>query len=100
MVSKKIFFTFQQEDQAAAEVLEDFVSSFDNSGGKSMAKMFVKGAVINPLSKDDKDTPDKGVLYKPALKLIGKSASAAASSVSKSLLAPSPLPSWNFLRKN
>jgi hypothetical protein len=40
----------KQEEQAAAEVLEDFVSSFDNSG-KSVAKMFVKGTVINPTSK-------------------------------------------------
>lgn len=40
----------QQEDEAAKEVLHDFVASFENTG-KGIAKMFVKGAIVNPLSK-------------------------------------------------
>lgn len=67
----------RQEDQAAAEVLQDFVASFD-SANKVVPKMFVKGSVINPLSKDEKATPDKGAIYKPALKLVGKTTPTAS----------------------
>ncbi len=38
--------------------------------------MFVKGAIINP--KDDASVQDKGSVYKPALKLIGKIAGSPA----------------------
>lgn len=37
-----------------------------------MAKMFVKGTVINPSTKEENTTEDKGAIYKPALKLINK----------------------------
>jgi hypothetical protein len=36
----------KQEEEAAAEVLKDFVASFDDSK-KNMPKMFVKGSVIS-----------------------------------------------------
>lgn len=42
---KKII--LKQDNLATAEVLEDFVASFD-SNGKPIVKMFVKGATINP----------------------------------------------------
>lgn len=49
-------------------MLQDFCESFERSN-KTMAKMFVKGSIIN--TKDD-NVQDKGALYKPALKLVGK----------------------------
>jgi type IV secretory pathway VirJ component len=39
----------KQEDQAAAELLKDFEASFNEK--KAMAKMFIKGTVINPSTK-------------------------------------------------
>ena len=39
----------KHEEQATADVLQDFVASFDSSG-KPIPKMFVKGSVINPSS--------------------------------------------------
>ena len=34
--------------------------------------MFVKGAVINPSTQEEKATDEKGAIYKPALKLMNK----------------------------
>ena len=49
---------FQQEEEAAKAVLQDFVATFD-SNGKAGPKMFVKGDTINPASSEDKSPGDK-----------------------------------------
>jgi RNA recognition motif-containing protein len=85
----------KQDEQAAAQVLEDYELSFaDKAKSSSRAKMFIKASVLNPLSKDE--TPEKGVMYKPALKLIGKSAGAGGSAKS---LTPSTLPKMSAKSK-
>lgn len=65
----------KQEDEAAQQILGDFVASFENANNKSMPKMFVKGATINPTTKEEKVAPDKGNIYTPALKLMAKTSS-------------------------
>jgi hypothetical protein len=50
-----IQYTLKQEEEAAAEILKDFVASFDDSK-KNMPKMFVKGAVSNTLTKGNLTT--------------------------------------------
>ena len=48
----------KQEDEAAAQILDDFVASFENSNNnKTGPKMFVKGATINPDTKGTKYFP-------------------------------------------
>lgn len=41
----------KQEDEAAAQILDDFVASFENPTSTNMPKMFVKGTTINPDTK-------------------------------------------------
>jgi hypothetical protein len=53
------------------------VASFDSSG-KPIPKMFVKGAVINPSTQEEKIADEKGAIYKPALKLMNKPIASSA----------------------
>ena len=43
----------QQEEEAAAQVYEEFVASFEDQG-KSLNKAWVKGGVVNPASRSGK----------------------------------------------
>merc|ERR1712135_107265 len=54
-------------EKKTADVLKDFVASFEG-GGKSSVKTFVRGGVVNSgKSNEDK----KGVLYTPKMKYPG-----------------------------
>ena len=68
-------------------MLQDFVATFD-SNGKGGPKMFVKGDTINPSSNEEKSqSSDK--LYKPALKLLGKSGPSSTSTTVSTSIASS-----------
>jgi len=57
----------KEEEKKTADVLKDFVASFEG-GGKSSVKTFVRGGVVNSgKSNEDK----KGVLYTPKMKYPG-----------------------------
>ncbi|XP_022238815.1 U2 snRNP-associated SURP motif-containing protein-like [Limulus polyphemus] len=53
----------EEEEKAAAEVYEEFVAAFETPA--KQGKLFVRGAVINPGSGEEKTTGQSGKLYKP-----------------------------------
>ncbi|OWF40445.1 U2 snRNP-associated SURP motif-containing protein [Mizuhopecten yessoensis] len=58
----------KQDAHAAAQVYEEFVASFQDSGKQS--KAWVKGGVVNPVEKSSPSgKPEKSKLYKPTSKL-------------------------------
>ena len=46
-------FNQQEEQEAAAQVYQEFVASFDDAG-KNINKAWVKGGTVNPSDKDKK----------------------------------------------
>ncbi|XP_033760049.1 U2 snRNP-associated SURP motif-containing protein-like isoform X2 [Pecten maximus] len=58
----------KKDAHAAAQVYEEFVASFQDSGKQS--KAWVKGGVVNPAEKSSPSAkPEKSKLYKPTSKL-------------------------------
>uniref|UniRef100_A0A3B3TGI6 Zgc:163098 n=1 Tax=Paramormyrops kingsleyae TaxID=1676925 RepID=A0A3B3TGI6_9TELE len=59
--------SFQQEEEKAAEVFEEFLASFD-SNERSGVKTFVRGGVVNATKEEEAAEVKKSKLYRPTTK--------------------------------